>query len=105
MSASPARRCTYSICWGPSKSGLMRSEEHTSELQSLTNFVCRLLLEKKLYTFFPSCVAPREEGRRRASEGGGMDNGQRANALAVFFFKVWGAPRKLIPSLTALSSI
>src|SRR5262249_58538365 len=24
-----------------------RSEEHTSELQSLTNLVCRLLLEKK----------------------------------------------------------
>src|SRR5262249_61282603 len=32
------------------KSGLgssKRSEEHTSELQSLTNLVCRLLLEKK----------------------------------------------------------
>src|SRR5262249_61961069 len=29
-----------------SYSGL-RSEEHTSELQSLTNLVCRLLLEKK----------------------------------------------------------
>src|SRR5438046_5721360 len=32
-----------------------RSEEHTSELQSLTNLVCRLLLEKKkkqeLHTF------------------------------------------------------
>src|SRR5438093_11673415 len=27
-----------------------RSEEHTSELQSLTNLVCRLLLEKKKYT-------------------------------------------------------
>src|SRR5437016_9759822 len=27
--------------------GLVRSEEHTSELQSLTNLVCRLLLEKK----------------------------------------------------------
>src|SRR5438046_1670962 len=27
--------------------GLERSEEHTSELQSLTNLVCRLLLEKK----------------------------------------------------------
>src|SRR5438046_7414893 len=27
--------------------GSMRSEEHTSELQSLTNLVCRLLLEKK----------------------------------------------------------
>src|SRR5438093_975230 len=26
---------------------LHRSEEHTSELQSLTNLVCRLLLEKK----------------------------------------------------------
>ena len=29
----------------PTKAG--RSEEHTSELQSLTNLVCRLLLEKK----------------------------------------------------------
>src|SRR5258706_5625875 len=30
------------------KNSLMpRSEEHTSELQSLTNLVCRLLLEKK----------------------------------------------------------
>src|SRR5438046_4369417 len=28
-------------------SGTARSEEHTSELQSLTNLVCRLLLEKK----------------------------------------------------------
>src|SRR5258706_8983793 len=28
-------------------SPLVRSEEHTSELQSLTNLVCRLLLEKK----------------------------------------------------------
>src|SRR5438093_6710846 len=30
-----------------STSGSSRSEEHTSELQSLTNLVCRLLLEKK----------------------------------------------------------
>src|SRR5437016_852257 len=29
---------------------LFRSEEHTSELQSLTNLVCRLLLEKKKKT-------------------------------------------------------
>src|SRR5438046_4942914 len=35
MFASPAKR---------------RSEEHTSELQSLTNLVCRLLLEKKKKT-------------------------------------------------------
>src|SRR5437016_8897862 len=30
-----------------SKASANRSEEHTSELQSLTNLVCRLLLEKK----------------------------------------------------------
>src|SRR5438046_7535887 len=29
------------------ETGNVRSEEHTSELQSLTNLVCRLLLEKK----------------------------------------------------------
>src|SRR5262249_56367733 len=33
---------------GPGRnSNSFRSEEHTSELQSLTNLVCRLLLEKK----------------------------------------------------------
>src|SRR4029434_2566429 len=30
----------------------VRSEEHTSELQSHLNFVCRLLLEKKCLLFF-----------------------------------------------------
>src|SRR5437016_4579299 len=32
---------------GDERFDLVRSEEHTSELQSLTNIVCRLLLEKK----------------------------------------------------------
>src|SRR5260370_9721118 len=31
----------------------VRSEEHTSELQSHLNLVCRLLLEKKKMTFAP----------------------------------------------------
>src|SRR2546425_9725693 len=31
--------------------GLVRSEEHTSELQSLAYLVCRLLLEKKKKTY------------------------------------------------------
>src|SRR5438093_4444314 len=35
-----------------------RSEEHTSELQSLTNLVCRLLLEKK-----------KKKGKQRNEEG------------------------------------
>src|SRR2546430_7196517 len=34
---------------GPMKLVAMRSEEHTSELQSQSNLVCRLLLEKKTY--------------------------------------------------------
>src|SRR2546425_1494050 len=33
-----------------SSTGLSRSEEHTSELQSLAYLVCRLLLEKKKQT-------------------------------------------------------
>src|ERR1039458_10906460 len=40
-----------------------RSEEHTSELQSLRHLVCRLLLEKKkhitpFHTYFTRCQAP-----------------------------------------------
>src|SRR5262245_62514701 len=33
--------------WGPFTPKKARSEEHTSELQSLRHLVCRLLLEKK----------------------------------------------------------
>src|SRR2546430_5980644 len=33
---------------------LVRSEEHTSELQSQSNLVCRLLLEKKKITLVPT---------------------------------------------------
>src|SRR5688572_32647953 len=34
-----------------------RSEEHTSELQSQSNLICRLLLEKKKNTTYSSCSA------------------------------------------------
>src|SRR2546430_13203892 len=52
-------RSMYSSCWTPPcsprskparpsfKCRDVRSEEHTSELQSQSNLVCRLLLEKK----------------------------------------------------------
>src|SRR5256886_7839234 len=33
--------------WPNRSTGIARSEEHTSELQSQSNLVCRLLLEKK----------------------------------------------------------
>src|SRR2546430_4339868 len=42
----------------------MRSEEHTSELQSQSNLVCRLLLEKKKKT----------EAQRRLISDGNNDN-------------------------------
>src|SRR5260370_29982830 len=47
-----------------------RSEEHTSELQSHLNLVCRLLLEKKKRRFNPRMKPPMTSGR--------------ANSLAAF---------------------
>src|SRR5690606_41786207 len=35
---------------------MVRSEEHTSELQSRENLVCRLLLEKKKITRYPYVI-------------------------------------------------
>src|SRR3989475_6786247 len=41
-------RATFSAIWpSPRSRRRSRSEEHTSELQSQSNLVCRLLLEKK----------------------------------------------------------
>src|SRR5947208_11576017 len=38
---------TGDVVWMTAGSGVIRSEEHTSELQSPDHLVCRLLLEKK----------------------------------------------------------
>src|SRR5258706_7914175 len=46
-----------------------RSEEHTSELQSLTNLVCRLLLEKKKknnISIYVRIAHPRRQARTNA---------------------------------------
>src|SRR6266487_4606297 len=47
--SSPARplRCPTALSPATCYSAAMRSEEHTSELQSPVHLVCRLLLEKK----------------------------------------------------------
>src|SRR5256885_11466611 len=47
---SPGYKPMYGVLWD------MRSEEHTSELQSPCNLVCRLLLEKKKHTVQQSSV-------------------------------------------------
>ena len=44
--------------------GGLRSEEHTSELQSLVNLVCRLLLEKK-----------KKERKKQDRKSGGRESG------------------------------
>src|SRR5260370_23759479 len=52
-SAPLARRCRFDwrrrgvLCGEETARAVVRSEEHTSELQSHLNLVCRLLLEKK----------------------------------------------------------
>src|SRR2546430_11070279 len=52
-SRSPRSSMTWSVPT-PAASSSRRSEEHTSELQSQSNLVCRLLLEKKKYQRIPS---------------------------------------------------
>src|SRR2546430_7891931 len=49
MSCVPILSGIRKFAYTPTSSGMMakRSEEHTSELQSQSNLVCRLLLEKK----------------------------------------------------------
>src|SRR2546430_13582598 len=45
---------------GPNKTRIPRSEEHTSELQSQSNLVCRLLLAKKKNLFWSAALTPCE---------------------------------------------
>src|ERR1035441_8651422 len=47
-------RLAHNVGRGNLRQQPFRSEEHTSELQSLRHLVCRLLLEKKC----PSCLPP-----------------------------------------------
>src|SRR2546430_3308640 len=50
---SPARSGSPAPRPRPPPRGGTRSEEHTSELQSQSNLVCRLLLEKKNHVLSP----------------------------------------------------
>src|SRR2546430_12371378 len=54
-------RCSGRIGYSPA----WRSEEHTSELQSQSNLVCRLLLEKKKTS--ANCAANRYRSKSTAS--------------------------------------
>src|ERR1039458_5553567 len=54
VSATPPRLAEPELHSVPATMGAFRSEEHTSELQSLRHLVCRLLLEKKNINSFYS---------------------------------------------------
>src|ERR1022692_5200904 len=62
------RKCWPEPRWVKSRNPRTRSEEHTSELQSPCNLVCRLLLEKKKKKHTRR-HRPRE-GRTRSQRGG-----------------------------------
>src|SRR2546430_13051593 len=47
------RSVVAELCMPLARHGTERSEEHTSELQSQSNLVCRLLLEKKNIRVYP----------------------------------------------------
>src|ERR1039458_3022244 len=80
---------------------MIRSEEHTSELQSLRHLVCRLLLEKKKRRFIGlvracACAmttltdhlcagAPRSERREPQRRGQGQPRAD-PNLLEIHFF-------------------
>src|ERR1039457_1038108 len=89
-----------------SKSDL-RSEEHTSELQSPCNLVCRLLLEKKKNRCRGASEpqrrarAPKVDERsvhpasceaRPVLQGAFRESGDQLHALALFFFLIMGGP-------------
>src|SRR3954464_13325564 len=88
----------------------LRSEEHTSELQSHDNLVCRLLVEKKRVRpggrhaervavadhtdLFPGTVA--RVGRADVVRPGGLALGGRELRVRFFFFMV-PAPPEISP--------
>src|ERR1039458_3561392 len=75
--------------WTGSPPLLRRSEEHTSELQSLRHLVCRLLLEKTL--ILPLLFVPSQMGVSTLMK---IITSYGANAhLRLFFFLSKGSPQ------------
>src|SRR2546430_4062870 len=73
---------------------LSRSEEHTSELQSQSNLVCRLLLEKKhTVDYNPFFVSFGATFFAIIT----LQFASRVSALCLFMQQVPSHPRKLLP--------
>src|SRR6266404_2393790 len=81
----------------------MRSEEHTSELQSLAYLVCRLLLEKKKR--LPSLKGGRSRVRRvraDAPRSAGAVRPRRLDTPFFFFLMIRRPPRSTLFPYTTL---
>src|ERR1022692_4230857 len=101
---STDRAFAHGVQWNPGHGptqGRSRSKEHTSELQSPCNLVCRLLLEKKQKP--RSRVLPRPARPHRRLPGPAQRAGSRAGpgvhprAVHAFFFFIDAAPPNLPP--------
>src|ERR1039457_2275454 len=98
--------------------GALRSEEHTSELQSPCNLVCRLLLEKKKTDpagteLAGTAVTEQPRGRRatwrhapardvRAPPCRGCVGPSRGSPISVFFLMIRRPPRSTLFPYTTL---
>src|ERR1039457_2478029 len=103
--ASPSHRSISTIwaIWVPLRV-FRRSEEHTSELQSPCNLVCRLLLEKKRW-LAPGGSAPPPPAplvrahRRRPTARGSREPGRHG---CSFFLMIRRPPRSTLFPYTTL---
>src|SRR3989441_1396300 len=96
------RRTGVSINRGERRTDVSaRSEEHTSELQSLAYLVCRLLLEKKkdrnhslrwTAEYIIGCVATREEERSGPCDGVSLLKWRREMAAVASSANAYGQP-------------
>src|SRR6202045_655620 len=94
---------------------LPRSEEHTSELQSRENLVCRLLLEKKKQKPGCTAVVRTGQGLAVAHKPRGLPHHRSASAIAdtpqtliwrirdeIFFLMIRRPPRSTLFPYTTL---
>src|ERR1035438_10246594 len=85
-----------------------RSEEHTSELQSLRHLVCRLLLEKKTAGLAVLLFLRHNEIRRQAPDfalQGAYGGEYRLDSFRVFFFILSGCTANFPFSLHEVPSL
>src|ERR1022692_2794776 len=94
----------------------IRSEEHTSELQSPCNLVCRLLLEKKKTITratactvqsragarLAQCLRPPHEAHRGQAETGPLEEDEHEQHGVFFFLMIRRPPRSTLFPYTTL---